>query len=322
MSWAKAPRILLVIPKFEKVVLRQVDLKILQRHAATLGAQLGLVTRVRSIRQDAEALDIPVFESTAEAQRVIWAQTLRRRLPRRVRAENLRQKREQVQIREQAWRNHPATRIASLAVGVLSVLSIAALFTPRAQIHVPPVVQTRDVTLPVIASPSTDAVTITGNVPAREKRIVVDGTQTVIVTGEAAVPQSKANGFVEFKNLTRKDVVIPAGTIVNAGKIQFKTMEELSIGGGIGKTKKTPIEALEGGLAGNVEAESIDVVEGNMGLSVSVSNPEPTLGGRELASVQASDEDRARAKDLLIEFLSKEAREKYSKQISLGDVLF
>jgi len=33
LSWAKTPRILLVWAKYEKVTLRQVDLKVLQRHA-------------------------------------------------------------------------------------------------------------------------------------------------------------------------------------------------------------------------------------------------------------------------------------------------
>src|SRR5262247_2540042 len=83
MSWAKTPRILLVWPKFEKVTLRQVDLKILQRHAATLGAQLGLVTRTRQVRADAEALGIPVFESTGLAQRVTWPKRRRRKWPRK-----------------------------------------------------------------------------------------------------------------------------------------------------------------------------------------------------------------------------------------------
>src|SRR5688500_20307884 len=78
MSWAKTPRILLVWPKYEKVTLRQVDLKVLQRHALSLGAQLGLVTRARRVRADAEALKIPVFESTGdrksgvEGERVEW----------------------------------------------------------------------------------------------------------------------------------------------------------------------------------------------------------------------------------------------------------
>ncbi|MCK7480865.1 MAG: hypothetical protein M0C28_29370 [Candidatus Moduliflexus flocculans] len=79
MSWAKTPRILLVWPKFEKVTLRQVDLKVLQRHASTLGAQLGLVTRQRRVRADAEALGIPVFKSTKEAQRLKWPKPRRRK---------------------------------------------------------------------------------------------------------------------------------------------------------------------------------------------------------------------------------------------------
>ena len=43
-SWAKTPRILLVWPKYEKITLRLLDMKVLQRHADSLGAQLGLVT--------------------------------------------------------------------------------------------------------------------------------------------------------------------------------------------------------------------------------------------------------------------------------------
>src|SRR5512141_1081475 len=100
MSWAKTPRILLVWPKYEKVSLRQVDLKVLQRHAASLGAQLGLVSRIRRVRLDAGALNIPVFKSTGEAQRVAWPKPRRRRRlvwrpPRR----DLREQREQVLVR-------------------------------------------------------------------------------------------------------------------------------------------------------------------------------------------------------------------------------
>src|SRR6185369_7386449 len=83
MSWAKTPRILLVWPKFEKVTLRHVDLKILQRHASTLGAQLGLVTRTRRVRVEAEGLGIPVFESAAEAQKIAWPKPRRRKWSRK-----------------------------------------------------------------------------------------------------------------------------------------------------------------------------------------------------------------------------------------------
>src|SRR5688572_25232771 len=110
LSWAKTPRILLVWPKYEKVTLRQVDLKILQRHALSLGAQLGLVTRARRVREDASALGIPVFESTGKAQRMAWPKLRRRRWPRRAPRRNLREKREQVQAGEAVWRTIPAVR--------------------------------------------------------------------------------------------------------------------------------------------------------------------------------------------------------------------
>jgi len=40
LSWAKTPRVLIVWPKYAKVALRFVDLKVLQRHAESLGSQL------------------------------------------------------------------------------------------------------------------------------------------------------------------------------------------------------------------------------------------------------------------------------------------
>src|SRR5687767_806651 len=191
MSWAKTPRILLVWPKYEKVMLRQVDLKILQRHALFLGAQLGLVTRTRRVREEAESLRIPVFESTGQAQRLAWPAPRRRRWPRRAPRKDLREKREQVQLQEEAWRAHPATRVGMFSVGVLSVLVLVALFIPRAQVTLSPVSTTQSITLPVIASPSVDSVFITGNIPAREKRVIVEGVHTVTVTGEGIIPQSK-----------------------------------------------------------------------------------------------------------------------------------
>ena len=45
ISWSKAPRVLLVWPKRGRFILRQADLVLLQRHALTLGCQVGLVTK-------------------------------------------------------------------------------------------------------------------------------------------------------------------------------------------------------------------------------------------------------------------------------------
>jgi hypothetical protein len=322
LSWAKTPRILLVWPKYEKVTLRQVDLKVLQRHAASLGAQLGLVTRQRRVREDAEALGIPVFESSGKAQRMKWPKPRRRKLPQKAPDKTLREQREQVQVKEEAWRTHPMTRIIAFSIGVLSVLALVALFIPRAQVRLSPITKTQSITVPVIASPSVKSVFITGSIPAHEKRIVVDGTQKVFVTGEGIVPQSKAKGVVIFRNLTQSAVSIPIGTIVTAGDVRFATTELGVLNPGVGETVELAIEAVEGGFAGNLEAETINAVEGRLGLSLSVTNPEPTEGGRERASSQATDSDRARAKILLLKSLESDAHQNLLDRLDSGDVLF
>lgn len=322
MSWAKTPRILLVWPKFEKVTLRQVDLKVLQRHASTLGAQLGLVTRQRRVRADAEALGIPVFKSTKEAQRVQWPEPKRRKWPQKAPDRTLREKREQVQVREEAWRAHPVTRVVAFSVGVLAVLAIAALFLPRAQVQLKPVVKTQSVEIPVTANPSAEQVFITGSIPARERRIVVEGAQQVTVTGEGVVPQSKAKGTAVFRNLTQSAVNIPIGTVVAAGEVRFVTTELGVLNPGGGETVELQIEAVTGGLSGNLDAETINVVEGRLGLLLAVTNPEPTTGGRERASVQATESDRARAKRLLLRSLEADAREKLLDELGSDDIPF
>jgi len=322
MSWAKTPRILLVIPKFEKVTLRQVDYKILQRHASTLGAQVGLVTRIRKIRAEAEAIGIPVFESTGEAQREMWSTPKQRKLPHKIPDKSLRAKREQVQVKEEAWRVNPVTRIVALAVGVLSVLAIVALFIPRAQVALHPVVKTQSIALTVNANQTFEDVFIAGNIPARKKTIVVNGVQTITVTGEGTVPQSKAIGEVEFRNLTQTAVTVPEGTVVSAGEIRFVTTEEVIVPAGVGKKITAPIQAVAGGITGNMEAETVNTIESSLGLSLSVTNLEPITGGRELASVQANDGDRERVKKLLLKMIEESARQQLMDELNSGDVLF
>ena len=323
MSWAKTPRILLVWPRYEKITLRQVDLKVLQRHAASLGAQLGLVTRARRVRADAEALRIPVFESTGQAQRLAWPKPRRRKWTQRPPRKDLREQREQVFVKEEEWRVHPVTRIGAFLLGVLSVLVLVALFIPRADVILHPQSKMQSLVLPVIAGPSVESVFITGSIPAREKRVIVEGTQSVVVTGEGVTPQSKARGVVTFRNLTQQAVTIPAGTVVRtADNLRFATIRGGEVAAGVDETIELPVEALESGRAGNVEAETIVILEGRLGLSLSIINPEPLTGGREIPSVQASDRDRARAKNVLMETLEDEASARLADEMKAGDVLF
>ena len=323
MSWAKTPRILLVWPKYEKVTLRQVDLKVLQRHALSLGAQLGLVTRARRVRADAEALKIPVFESTGQAQRLAWPKPRRRRwLPHPPRRD-LREQREQVLLKEPEWRTHPVTRVGAFVFGVASVLVLVALFIPRAQVILHPESKAQSIALPVVAGPSVESVFITGTIPAREKHTILEGTQSVTVTGQGVTPQSQARGTVTFRNLTQQAVTIPEGTVVRTvDNVRFATTRQGQLPAGVDESLELPVEAVESGRLGNVEAETIVVVEGRLGLSLSVTNPEPLTGGRETPSVQASDADRERAREQLMEKLERQARAQLADEMNAGDVLF
>ncbi|HEX9838690.1 MAG TPA: baseplate J/gp47 family protein [Anaerolineales bacterium] len=324
LSWAKTPRILLVWPKYEKVTLRQVDLKVLQRHALSLGAQLGLVTRARRVREDAEALGIPVFVSTGQAQRLAWPKPRRRRWPRRAPRKDLREKRARAQAGEAAWRATPAVRVGSFTFGVVSVLILVAMFIPRAQVTLQPESRVQSVVLPVSASPAVESVFITGSIPARKLRTVVEGEQTIPVTGQGVIPQSKSKGVALFRNLTQQAITVPSGTVIrsaDAERIRFVTTRDGIVKAGVGETLELSIEAIEGGLAGNIEAEMVNAVEGRLGLLLSVTNPEPLKGGRELASVQASDADRKRAKNLLMKKLESDARAGLTEKIVAGDVL-
>src|SRR5512141_757137 len=171
MSWAKSPRILLVWPKYEKIALRAADLRILQQHASTLGAQMGIVTRRGDVRRDAERFGIPVFRSAKAAQRQTWS--LRQplippeRKSRRQRAE-LEAMKAAAGGGEAPWRSGPLARIGFFSIGVLAVLALAAVFVPQAQITVIPVSQQQSIILPVTASGSITGVSLAGNVPAHQ----------------------------------------------------------------------------------------------------------------------------------------------------------
>jgi hypothetical protein len=128
---------------------------------------------------------------------------------------------------------------------------------------------------------------------------------------------------VTFRNLTQQAVSIPEGTVVRTvDNIRFATTRAGEVPAGLDETLELPVEAVESGRSGNVEAETIVVVEGRLGLSLSVTNPEPLTGGRETPSVQASDADRERAKDALIETLESDARDQLAQELGAGDILF
>ncbi len=323
LSWAKTPRILLIWPKYEKVALRVLDLKVLQRHADSLGAQLGLVTRKLKVRRDAESLGIPVFKSTSQAQRDAWADFAPRvrhipNAPRR----DLREMRATVYAKESAWRTSLLGRIIAFAFGVAAVLTLAILFAPRAQATLYPEMQIQSAVIPVSASEANETVSITGEIPARKLSATVGAEQSLAITSMISTPKSKSQGIARFTNLSQGEVSIPAGTIVATAdepRIRFVTLHDTLLGAE-NKFVDTPIESYQAGASGNVGAGAITTVEGTLGLLLTATNPNPLSGGADIQQTGASDADRAKLRETLLENLRREAEAKMRAQIAPADL--
>jgi len=325
MSWAKSPRILLVWPKYEKIMLRPVDLRALQHHAKYLGADLGLVTHRSDVKRDAQGFHIPVFDSTASAQREPWPERrLKNRRGPRAEHPNLRSMQAEARVREAGWRSNLFARTGFFAVGVLAVLTVAALFVPRAAIKLTPITQQQSVTIPVTASDSIPSVLITGSIPAYDINVTVTNSQPAVIASEALVAKFKAKGIAHFKNLTQLVVSIPSGTVVySAGQnaIRFVTMNNTHLEAKANSFVEVPIQAVRAGEAGNLPANSIKGIEGNLSLSVSVTNLEPTTGGADESAIAATDDDRKRVRDALVASLNQQAQKEIISSIGAKDVL-
>jgi len=323
LSWAKTPRILLVWPKYEKVSLRVLDLKVLQRHADSLGAQIGLVTRRANVRRDAESLGIPVFDSTAKAQRDSWPVpvTRTRRIP-KVPRRDLRNIRDDIYKAESPWLSFLPVRILLFTLGVSAVLAIASLFIPRAVLTLYPETRAQRIVIPILASEANKSVSITGSVPTRTLSLTLNAEQSLAVTNKISVPETKSKGVARFTNLSQAEVNIPAGsTIATKSSIRFVTLNDTRLPAGIDQFVDVPIEALEAGEKGNVDAGTVNSVEGALGLSISVTNPAPVKGGTNSQRVGPTDDDRAKLSGKVMDDMQREAESKLRAIIMPTDLL-
>lgn len=172
------------------------------------------------------------------------------------------------------------------------------------------------------ASLSFESVSVTGEIPARNLSVVVDAEQTLAVTSEITLPKSKSKGIAQFTNLGQDEIDIPAGTVVSTvDLIQFITLNETRLPAGVDEFVEVKIEAMEAGSQGNVKADLIMSVEGPLGLSVTVTNPDVTVGGTDTKNIGASEEDRAELRDVVLENLRRSAEMQMRAQIESDDLL-
>jgi hypothetical protein len=104
--------------------------------------------------------------------------------------------------------------------------------------------------------------------------------------------------------------------------IRFITTQAGEVLPGSGISIDLPIQALTSGKNGNLEVNSIGSLIGDLGIKLTVTNPEPTIGGTNLITTSATKNDR----DILFNSLEAELRNQAIKKIQLllseGDIIF
>jgi hypothetical protein len=324
MVWAKTPRILLVWPRRGRVDVSPLDLTLLRRHAESLGAQLGLVTRSGEMRAAAREKGISFFSTTTAAQKNKWLDRQTLRITRRNPPRNMREIRQQLPSVELfSFIANPIRRVVVFTAGVLAVLVVVLVFLPSAAIQITMPDQQQSLTIDVNVAPGEQSVQISGSIPQHSLTLVMDGTDTARASGQIILPDQVARGEVVLMNLTDKLIKVPSGTVLqtpSAVPVFFLTEQSVEILAGKGKTARVAIHARIAGLSGNVLPGEITTFEGPLKATLAVNNLTATMGGTEVHSAIALPQDRDNLKKRLLAELERQARLGLNGQVSAGDV--
>ncbi|HEY5269373.1 MAG TPA: baseplate J/gp47 family protein [Anaerolineales bacterium] len=326
MSWAKTERILLVFPRRSRILARTLDLRLLQRHAAMLGAQLAIVSRSDDLRRTAEELHIPAFATVASAPRkVLEREKSPTRPTRRFVRSDLRQMRRAALPPEARWRSLLGFRFLFFTLAVLAILAVLSLFIPSATIQLSPETRLQSLTFTISASRNVTTVNLAGSLPARLTSVVVENSKTVKATGLVTIPDARSQGLARFRNLTTTLTGIPAGTVVStqtSPPVRFATTKDAVVAAGIDKTVNVPVQAVEAGSSGNLPANTLIVFEGDLGTSLAVTNPSPTGGGSDRTAAIQTAADRSLVHEALLAELLEECKTSLEQTLIPGDIFF
>jgi len=330
LGWAQAQRILLVWPEQSTLLDRRLELKLIQRHCAALGAQLALVSRDPNVRQQAALLGIPAFTRENDAHSAAW------RPPRRFRRHEppahsqalaaVQKRRQELQaLRPPQGRPLPwPWRLAVFTLGVLALFALAAVLLPSAEIYLQPASFRQTVELPVKAGTQISAVNLSGLVPAQTVSVIVEGRASRPTSGQVAVPQAPASGAVLFTNLTDQEVAIPAETVVRASQapeLAFQVTAAGQVAAGPGQTITLTVQCQTPGSVGNLPAGSLDAIEGILGTRLTVTNPQPLQGGSDTSLPAPTAADRRLLLESLQATLQETALQELRQTLGSGDLL-
>lgn len=282
IKWCNSQRILMIFPRRKRDLASRLDLQLMNRIAREQGAQLGIVTKDRSVRNNANSLGINVFRTISAAEREYWIDEGLKSVRGVIRGKDaILAERHQVPVGSDLkvgskihWKYVLITTLLLFAMLLLVVV-------PSATVVLYPQSVNQTISLEIRASTLTERSSINGLIPATKETFTLSASKTAKSSGSVMVGKDKAQGEVRVVNLTDDDIELPAGTIFfssGSSAQRFITDEVYSIpvdADGV----LIPVEAVLAGREGNVGSGEIDLVEGVRGSFIKVTNEQDFNGG-------------------------------------------
>lgn len=336
IGWGKAERILLVWPEKARILQRRLDLVLIQRRSLALGAQLALVTRDPRVRFFAFRAGIPVFSTLKKAQSKPWPEFILQLQEHNelVNGHLQRTKRiKKINLFNNDFLSTPKNRkrfpldslllrLVIFSLAVFSFLFLAAILFPRAEIVIEPSVKSQETTWVIHPNPHIEQALLSGEAPAREISLVVEGRDEISSSGSVLFPEKSASGTAEFTNLTEASIRIGEGTIVRSVDDQrFVITSPGTLPAGPGMTVNLPVRSQQPGTTGNLPAGSLVGIEGVLASQASVTNASPLQGGSDRRYPGPSTADRRLLAAQLYKDMEKTAYREMQKKLSEQDLL-
>jgi hypothetical protein len=316
---SKAGSVLLIDQTGASIFQNKKQAIILQRVLKQKGKESGVVTQNSTAASILKEVGINHFYDLDSAQRFPWgAPHISDKKVWRTRKN--RSSFQKVGIKESQV--SPQTRIVSLVIGIVSIIILAVLYIPSAEIKIKVPVRNQTIQIPLQINNT--------NLPFATNPMVVTPTitevevfQTTKATGMINVPSGKAKGKIDFVNLTSDAISIPLGLTLRSSvdqKKEYTTIESGEVPGGSGSKLSLQVESVEAGGAGNAEVGEISAILGPFGLRLAARNSEAFIGGTDIGKSYPSLTDRTILRQLCLEELKNRAKLQIQNSISPDEV--
>lgn len=311
---AKAARVILSDNQGSSI-LRDIKIaKLVKRSAQKAGKEIGIITRDPDEIATLRGLMIDNFPDLISAQQYRWEfdnKANHQEFP-------APQPRSKFIHRLETAKLIPAwSRYLTFSSGIFAVLILALIFIPGAEVIIEAPSQVQQIQIPAIFVEDHDSGQSKPLI-LQPDHVEMEAFQTIKVTGTKLVPYDKAQGMVEFTNLTPDPVKIPDGLILVSSQDMTKeyiTLESGELKGGADARLSVPVSSLLPGLKGNAEPGELTTVLGSLGLLVSVGNPDVIAGGTDVEQPYPSTEDVSQLREMAIAEIRRSALEEMQKHL-------